>query len=86
MLTDPWKGGRHAGRARHGERAIVGSKKRVHVNLSGDPMFTKVFRRPLSDGEQQNFVSKSATFKRVKKVVFGDILEIFSEFFILILV
>ena len=81
MLTGPWKGGRGAGRARRGERVIVGSKKRVHVNLSGDPMFAKVFRGPLSVGEWQNFVSKSALSGRAKTAVFRDILKIFTDNF-----
>jgi hypothetical protein len=39
MLTGPWKGGQGAGRARRGLSVIVGLKKRVHVNLSKDPLF-----------------------------------------------
>jgi hypothetical protein len=40
-------------------------------------MFAKVFRGPLSVGEQQNFVSKSALSRRAKTAVFRDILAIF---------
>ena len=32
--SGPWKAGRGAGRARREPSVIVGSKKRVHVNLS----------------------------------------------------
>jgi hypothetical protein len=45
------EGGWAAGRARRGESVIVGSKNRVHVNFFVEPMFAKVFRRPLSVGE-----------------------------------
>ena len=38
MFTGPWKAGRGAGRARRGESVIIGSKKRVHVNLFGYPL------------------------------------------------
>ena len=37
MLTGPSRGRRHAGRARRGERAIVGSKNRVRVPNFGFP-------------------------------------------------
>jgi len=39
MLTGPWQGGRGAGVGRRGPSVIVVSKKRVHVNLSKDPLF-----------------------------------------------
>lgn len=80
MVTGPWKGGRAAGRARRGESVIVGSKKRVHVNLSDDPMFAKVFMGTFSDEECQNFAPKSALSGWAKTTVFRDILVIFSKF------
>ncbi len=55
--TGPWKGGRAAGRARRGERVIVSSENRVHVNLSEDPMFVKVFMGSFSIGERQNLLA-----------------------------
>ena len=81
--TGPWKGGPGAGRARRGERVIVGSKNRVHVNLSGEPLFVNAVKGPFSDGKLQNFASKNDLSGWAKKPVFRDILAIFGNFFMI---
>ena len=83
MFTGPWKGGRGAGRARRGERVIVGSKNRIHVNLSEDPLDTRVNNGPFSVGKWQNFTMKNAIAGWLKIAVFRDILAIFENFFMI---
>ena len=57
MLTGPSRGRRHAGRARRGERAIVGSKKRVRVlNFRYPEIVAQIGQRTANIGISMGYV------------------------------
>ena len=57
MLTGPSRGRRHAGRARRGERAIVGSKKRVRVpNFGSSEIVAQIGQRTANIGISMGYV------------------------------